>query len=206
MPGIYLTGPSGTGKTTFCNEVASALPISLRTNLVTGLFANHPELRDVRFMDKQLIITLKFMDLHNLTDTGSEWCLSDRSILDVMAWSDNDPELIKLLPLTPPAMILLIPTPPLDWYLHHSELVFDRSKYYAMKRGFEQDHYLGWSNEFEAIKSIYEIECRHQRSIHHMIQFLGWRHHMCRYTSDVGFFQQTWQENAMEVVREIWDS
>ena len=201
MGAIFISGGSGSGKTTFCNNMSSRYPITLETNVIRSLHKEEsfsllpPE-------SKQLAYYTRYLDLHRVSAQLPTFkILSDRSLLNVLAFWEIPPDTVPYLGLdmAKPDLVILVPVPTLDWYIGHIDYLKDPiriSTYMRKAKLTEGLDNLGIANLF------HNHDYRMYRDMVKMCELLNWNRFIPSYY--VGDFQNGWQREAEEQIINKW--
>jgi hypothetical protein len=203
MAGIYLSGGAGTGKTTFCNVMQSQYGISLITDVIRGIHKRHPYISDLPTNERQLIYATEYLKIHHVNEP--ERFLSDRSLLNVLAFWKMEPEIVHYLGLKNrgPDLLILLPVPTYKWYVDHIDYFLDaiRIETYKQRAGFPKDEL----THPEIASLFYEQDRDMYTRMKSMCDYLDWRHFIPEFDrSDCEYFQANWQEQAHEVIVDLW--
>lgn len=201
MGGVYLTGPSGTGKTSFCRVNRNNYGFGAITNTLTSMIDKHPGIKDLDYYERQIVFLVELLKQHHIQNINF---LADRSVLDVLAWSDVQADLVNYLGLYQkvPDLIIVIPTPPYNWYKHHyEEVVRSRLKYYLEKLNIDSAQKF---DEPNSIQLMYDTERTHHKVIMKMLEELQWPYYIPEYSFNPEGFRTSWQKDAEKKVLEVW--
>jgi hypothetical protein len=206
---IYLSGGSGIGKTTFCSKMRDKYGISLVTNVIRELHSKDPGINYLTFNDRQLIYTMEYICHHlRLEQTLHERVLSDRSLLNVLAWWGVNPKVVRhfRLELAKPDLVIILPVPSMQWYATNG--------FYITGDPVRRDAYLARADIMNILlydKTDYSVTklIREQDEVMytHMCETcseLGWKHFTPR-ISNWSNFQNEWQERAEDVILSEWN-
>jgi hypothetical protein len=203
LAGIYISGGSGIGKTTFVRIMAQNYGINMVTDVIRSMHKKHPDIRDLPFAERQLIYTIEFIKLHHLTDRF----LTDRSIFDVLAWSGTSVEMIKYLGIEMhvPDLIIMCPLPSFAWYQHNIDyFTHDLVRLSAYK---EKAGKKGRLSEDDAASMIYELDRTMRNGMIQMCDTLNWPLYLIDEEIDrrPEKFQASWQRMAEKAVCLAWE-
>lgn len=204
MAGIFLSGGSGSGKTTFCKTISSHYSIPLIIDVLRGIHKKCPEISDLPKNEKQLIYATEYLKLHHTTEPSQ--FISDRSILNVLAFWGMNPDVAQYLGLQTkqPDLIILIPVPTYKWYVDHIDYFADpiRIDTYKARIG-EKTAFLGRS---EVATLFYEQDREMFDSMERMCEHLEWPFFIPEIDrKNIDGFQAQWQFQAHDLVMQTWE-
>lgn len=205
MGGIYVSGGSGLGKTTFVKLMERTYGLRSITEVIRSIHKNKPDVRDLEFSDRQFIYELEYFKLLHINTFSF---LSDRSILDVFVWSGRSAEVVKYLGLEthPPDLIILLPTPSYEWYRTYIEsFTRDMTRLNAYRDKFNLKNTNRLTEE-EIATLIYGIERDFGKKMRQMCDYLDWPYFIpVVKRGEIENFQSIWQAEAEEAILQIWD-
>lgn len=205
MAGIFLSGGSGLGKTTFVKLMERTYGLKSITEVIRTMHKTHPDIKDLEFLDKQFIYEIEYFKLLHIQSFNF---LSDRSIFDVFVWTGRAPSIVKYLGLDshPPDLLILLPTPTFEWYRENIEyFTRDMIRLNAYRDKFDLKHTNRLSEE-EIATLIYGIEREHEKQMLSMCEMLDWPFFVPEIKrSDYQNFQSNWQKEAEEAIIQIWN-
>jgi hypothetical protein len=203
LGGIYITGPSGTGKTTFCKVMSANYGFSHCIETIKTMIQKNPDIKNLDFYERQIVFIVEFIKQHHII--GKNF-LADRSLLDVLAWTDVNPEIVKHLGLfrQTPDLLVIIPTPPWSWYKHYEDkfLISTRFGNYRDKLNIPPEREIVGDN---ALNIMYDVERSHSKAIMDMVRHLGWNHYVAQHSLRPEEFIPSWQKDVERKVFEVWD-
>ena len=203
MGGIYLSGGSGTGKTTFCNKMSAHYNIPLITDVIRNIHKKHPYISDLPTNERQLVYATEYLKIHHTAEPPR--FISDRSILNVLSFWGLEPEVVHYLGLKrkSPDLLILLPVPSFQWYIEHISYFSDEIRISTYKKRANIDQEKLVSHE---IANLFYTQDRDMFSrMKTMCEYLEWNHFIPTIDrSDVEGFQPCWQEQAHDAVVTVW--
>lgn len=204
MAGIYISGGSGLGKTSFVKLMERTYGVQSITNVIRTINKKHQEVQDLKKEDRQFIYEYEYLKLLHISSFNF---LSDRSVLDVFVWSDRNPEVVKYLGVSghPPDLLIVLPTPSFEWYKKHIDhFTRDMIRLNAYRDLFRVKHSEHLSED-EIAQFIYTIERNFEQKIRQMCDFLEWPYFVPEAKrDDIENFQTHWQMEAEEAILQTW--
>jgi hypothetical protein len=205
MGATFISGGSGCGKTTFCNRVSERYPITLETNVIRSLHKEEdfPLLPGVA---KQLTYFTRYLDLHRVSSHLPNFkILSDRSILNVLAFWEIPPETVKYLGLEviKPDLIILVSPPPFIWYRDHIDYLKDpiRISTYKRKAGIVSE-----LDDLKIAELFYDHDVFMFQDMARMCAMLNWNHFIPdEKMYNIEDFQGFWQREAEAELVRTWN-
>lgn len=204
MAGIFVSGGSGLGKTTLIQALNEEYSIPLMSSFIREKHKKFPEIAQLPENDRQYIYEVGLYSLHQIRDRQF---LSDRSVFDAYVRTGRKSEIVRYVDLDviPPDLLVIVPTPPLEWYLKKIEFFISdnmRKIFYLEKAKHEPGEVL---NEEDFANIIYTIEKKYETQIREMADLVSWKYFIPSYlSSDLDNFQTTWQKQAKQAIIETW--
>lgn len=201
MGGIFLSGGSGCGKTTFCKDIVNKYPdVELVIDVIRDIHKKHPYISYLPTNERQLVYTTEYIKVHQRTEFSN--FISDRSLLNVLAFWKMNPKVVSYLNLEKnnTDLIILIPVPSFKWYEEHVDYFYDpiRINTYKQRAGIKEDSLI----KAEVSKLFYEQDLDMYNSMKIMCENLGWNFYIPSINEDD--FQSSWQQQSYVEIISTW--
>jgi hypothetical protein len=204
MPGIYVSGGSGLGKSFFAEGLARALKLDY-VDASVGNFLHLQDFEKLPFEIRQLALILfyreKFTNASFRALREKRNFVADRSMLDYFAWGDIPPYPMFSALLPTPDCLVLVPTPHIEWYVLHAE-VFTR-KALRQKAYAEKAKTLLQSAELSPT-TLHRVSLHYEDQLTHWCKALDWTYYRptlvpwTDYAMGGASFYNAWQANVKE--------
>jgi hypothetical protein len=202
--GVYLSGGSGTGKTTFCNKMSAHYGIALITDVIRNIHKKHPYISDLSTNERQLVYATEYIKIHHTSEPTR--FISDRSILNVLSFWGLEPEVAHYLGMKnkSPDLLILLPVPSFKWYIDHISYFSDEMRISTYKKRAKLDQE---KLERHEIANLFYTQDRDMFDrMKKMCEYLEWRHFIPQIDrNDPDDFQRSWQQQSHDVMKEMWE-
>lgn len=204
MGGVYLSGGSGTGKTSFCSKMSAHYGIALIVDVIRNIHKKFPYISDLPTNERQLIYATEYIKIHHTQEP--QRFISDRSILNVLSFWGLEPEVAHFLGLQnkSPDLLILIPVPAYKWYIDHINYFSDpiRISTYKKRAGIDKETL----NEKEVAELFYTQDRDMYDRMRKMCEYLEWRHFIPKIDrGNPDDFQRSWQQQAHDEMQTMWE-
>ena len=203
MAGIYISGGSGTGKTTFCTKMSAHYGVPLIINVIRDIHTKSPYVSHLPRNERQFVYALEYIKVHH--STNPENFLSDRSLLNVLAFWKVQPEVIGFLGLENkiPDLVIILPIPAFSWYQENISCFMDpiRIDTYKQRAGVTKAKL----SETDIATLFYEEDRAMFELMKKMCEIVKWPYWVPELDRENPENYRThWQQQAHNAVVEIW--